>query len=171
MVRDCRLLDDDRQDVLLAEDEQLVVLQLELGTRVPGEEDGVADLDLHGDLLALVADAAGADGDDLAALRLLLAGVGQDDAAPGRLLARRRADDDAVPKGTELRGGCGLGHWCSPLLLAGRDALARGGRRDVRAGRSAAPPIWSGPRPAPCRWPRRRRCRGRGSRRPGRAGG
>src|SRR5439155_17306513 len=130
---------DDRQDVLLAEDEQLIVLQLELGPGVLGEEDGVTDLDLHGDLLALVADAAGADGDDLAALRLLLAGVGQDDAAPGGLLARRRADDHAVPQGTELRGGSGLDQRCSLLRLSGRDALPRRGRRAATARRPPAP--------------------------------
>ena len=62
-------------------------------------------------LPALVA-AAGADGDDLALLRLLLGGVGNDDAALGLLLGIDALDDHAVVQGTEF----GLGHG----LLVGR---------------------------------------------------
>src|SRR5438270_2715853 len=108
-----RLLLADCQDVALTHDEQLLILQLELGPGVLGEEDGVADLDLHGDLLALVADAAGADGEDRAALRPFGAGVGQDDAAPGGLLARGGPDHHAVAQRAELRCGCGLRHGSS----------------------------------------------------------
>src|SRR5947207_12269311 len=105
-----RSLRDDRQDGALLEDEQLLVLQLELGPGVLGEEDGVADLDLHRELLALVRHPAGADGEARAALRPLGAGVGQDDAAAGRLLARGRLDHHAVAQRAELRRGCGLRH-------------------------------------------------------------
>ena len=55
------------------------------------------------ELAALVA-GAGADGDDLALLRLLLGGIGDDDAALGLLFALEAADDDAVVQGTEFHG-------------------------------------------------------------------
>ena len=52
------------------------------------------------ELAAFVA-GAGADGDDLAFLRLLLGGVGDDDAALGLFLAFEALDHDAVVQGTE----------------------------------------------------------------------
>src|SRR5689334_8272354 len=63
---------DDGQDVGLAQDQQLVVLVLDLGARVLGEQDAVAGLELHRDSLAVVRHAAGADRDHLALLRLFL---------------------------------------------------------------------------------------------------
>src|SRR6266508_2665211 len=71
---------DDRQDVRFLQDQQLVALDLDLGPRVLGVEDDVAGLDLRLDPLALVVQAARADGQDGALLRLLLGGVRQDDA-------------------------------------------------------------------------------------------
>ena len=62
------------------EDQVLLVVVLELGAGVLGEEHLVADLDVHRDALAVVVEAALADGHDRAALRLLLGRVGQDDA-------------------------------------------------------------------------------------------
>src|SRR5215212_1430499 len=111
----CRLLVDDGEDVLLAEDQELLVLQLELGAGVLGEEHDVADLDVHLQSRALVAD-----GEHLAALRLLLAGVGQDDAAAGGLLAGCRADDDPVAHRLQPGRGGGLSHGSLSLLLLRR---------------------------------------------------
>src|SRR5215204_564580 len=62
------LLGNDRQDVLLGEDEQLLVVELELGAGVLGEEHLVADAHVEGDAVAVVVAAAVAGGDDGAAL-------------------------------------------------------------------------------------------------------
>src|SRR5699024_9017347 len=92
---------DDGEDVAGAEDEELLVAVLQLGAAVLGEDDLVADLDVHGDALALVVEAAGADGDDLALLGLLLRGV-RDDQAGGRgLLGLERLDDDTILEGLD----------------------------------------------------------------------
>ena len=56
---------DDREDVLLADDEELLALDLELGPGVLGVEDLVALLDVHGLALAVLEDPAGADGEDV----------------------------------------------------------------------------------------------------------
>ena len=69
------------EDVVLAQDEVLVAVDLDLGARVLAEEDLVARLDVERTELAVVADLAVADGDDLALERLLLGGVGDEDAA------------------------------------------------------------------------------------------
>src|SRR5919107_460332 len=84
------LFADDREDVLLAHDEELVIVELELGPRVLAVEDLLADLDVHRDALAVAVEGARPDREDLALLGLLLRGVRQDDAALGHLLARRR---------------------------------------------------------------------------------
>src|SRR3989304_4738297 len=60
------------EDVALGEDDVLFVLDLDLLAGVLGIEDAVADADLHGDELAVVAAAARGDGGDLAPVRLLL---------------------------------------------------------------------------------------------------
>src|SRR6185503_11737172 len=101
---------DDGEDVLLADDEELVLIELELGPGVLAVEDLLADLDVHRLALAVVEDAARADGEDLALLRLLLRGVRQDQAALRHLLARRRLHDDPVAERRELcRGARGSG--------------------------------------------------------------
>src|SRR5438034_5800554 len=66
---------EDGEDVLLAQDQVLLVVELHLGAGVLPEEDLVAGLDVEGDLLALVGHLAVADGDDLTLLGLLLRGV------------------------------------------------------------------------------------------------
>src|SRR3954470_7684713 len=104
---------DDREDVLLTDDEQLIAFDLEFGAGVLRVEDLVADLDVHRLALAVLEDLAGAGGDDLAFLRLLLGGVRQDDAALGHLFAGAGLDDDAVTERAKLlrsgfrRSGCG----------------------------------------------------------------
>src|SRR4029079_7103315 len=94
---------DDRQDVLLADDEQFVVVDLELGPGVLGVQDLVPFLDVHGLALAVLEDLPGAGGDDRAFLGLLLYTIRQDDAALCYLLPGGRLDDDAVAERTELR--------------------------------------------------------------------
>src|SRR5215510_15798445 len=75
--RSARLLDD-RQHVLFAQDQVLVVVDLHLGAGVLAEEDLVAGLDVERDLLAFLRHLPIPDGDHLALLGLFLGGVGDD---------------------------------------------------------------------------------------------
>src|SRR4051794_36753276 len=88
--------DDLRQDVRLAEDQNLVGAELDLGAAVLAEDDLVALVEIHGDVLPVLVAGAGADGQDAAALRLLLGRVRQDDPARRRLLLVEDLDDQAV---------------------------------------------------------------------------
>src|SRR6476469_9881819 len=78
---------DDREDVLLADDEELLVVDLELGAGVLRVENRVALLDVDALALAVVEDPTRPDGQDGALLGLFLRGVRKDDAALGHLLA------------------------------------------------------------------------------------
>ena len=92
------------KDVGLAKDQQVLALDLDLGAAVLAVEDGVALSDVERDpLLAFIVEPAVADGDDLAALRLLLRGIGEDDAAGGRLLLLDGPHDQPIAKGLELQ--------------------------------------------------------------------
>ena len=90
-------------------------------------QDGLADLDVERDQLAGVLGAlAGADGEDLALLRLLLGGVGDDEARRGRLLGLVGLDDDAVIERLQGHGGKPpLARWTGVGLRTER-ALALG---------------------------------------------
>src|SRR5262249_48143809 len=90
------------EDVRLAEHEQLLVLDGDLGTAVFGIEDLVALAHIERAAAAVLVDRAVADGDDLALLRLLLGRIGEDDPARGRLLLIDRLDDQPVPEGLQL---------------------------------------------------------------------
>src|SRR2546421_7438581 len=88
--------DDLREHVRLAQDQDLVGAELDLGAAVLREDDLVALGDVHRDELALVVPAARADGEDATALRLLLGGVRKDDPADRGLLLLEDLDDQAV---------------------------------------------------------------------------
>ena len=60
----CAVADDLRQDVGLAEDQDLVGADLDLGAAVLAEDDLVALFDVHGDVLAVLVAGARADGED-----------------------------------------------------------------------------------------------------------
>src|SRR3954452_9816932 len=90
--------DDLGQNVRLAEDQNLVGTELDLGPAVLAEDDLVALVEIHGDVLAVLVAGAGADCEDAAALRLLLRGVRQNDAADRRLLFLEDLDDQAIAK-------------------------------------------------------------------------
>src|SRR5438876_7399624 len=94
------------EDVFLAEDDVLPVVDLHLGTGILPEEDAVADLHIEADTLALVRHFAGADGDDLSLLRLLFGGVGDDDAAPLHFLLLEAFHQYAVVQWTNLHARC-----------------------------------------------------------------
>src|SRR4051794_20268755 len=90
------LLLDDREDVAGGEHQVLLAGVLDLGAAVLRVENRVADLDVDRDAVALVVDAAGADGKDGALLGLLLGGVGDHDARRRGRLSLVRLDHDAV---------------------------------------------------------------------------
>src|SRR6476469_8041981 len=90
------IADDLRQDVRLAQDQNLVGADLDLGSAVLAENDLVALFDVHGDVLAILVAGAWADRQDAAALRLLLGGVRQDDPADRRLLFLEDLNDQAI---------------------------------------------------------------------------
>src|SRR5688572_4720843 len=131
---------DDREDVLLADDEELVAFDLELGPGVRRIQDLVALLHVHGLALAVIEDPARAGGDDGALLGLLLGRVREDDATLGHLLAGGRLDHDAVAERAEL--GRGSGGSCQrAFLLCRRPAAAVDALMDLgrppRLGRAA----------------------------------
>src|SRR5690349_23185123 len=90
------------QDVGLAQHEELLALDGDLGAAVLGVEDLVALLHVERNALVVVAELAVTDGENLAALRLLLGRIGEDDAARRRLLLLYRLDDQAIAQGLEL---------------------------------------------------------------------
>src|SRR5947208_6581685 len=100
----CAIAEDLRQDVRLAEDQDLVGAELDLGAAVLAEDDLVALVEVERDVLAVVVTGARADGQDAAALRLLLRRVRQDDPARRRLLFLENLDDQAVTKRLQIHG-------------------------------------------------------------------
>src|SRR6266536_3535100 len=80
------LLGDDGEDVAGGQDQVILAAGLDLGAAVLGLDGRVAHLDVERHPVAVL-EAAGADRDDLALLRLLFGGVGDDDARGGHLLA------------------------------------------------------------------------------------
>src|SRR6185436_12716204 len=82
----------DGQDFFFAQDQHVLAVDGDVGPVVLAEQHLVADLDVEGDLGAVLEDAAVADRQHLALLRLLLRGVGDDDAARARFLLFETAD-------------------------------------------------------------------------------
>src|SRR5579875_1420236 len=98
----CAIADDLREHIRLAQDQDLVGTELDLGPAVLAEDDLVAFFEIDGDVIALVVPCARAHGKDAAALRLLLGGVRQDDAADRRLLFLEDFDDQAVAERLQI---------------------------------------------------------------------
>src|SRR5262245_3551462 len=96
---------DHREHVLLAHDQVVLaggVLLLDLVPGPAGEQDGVADLDLHRGAGAVLLDLAGADRGHLALLGLFLGRVGQENPAGGLLFGLQALNEDAVIEGLEF---------------------------------------------------------------------
>src|SRR5690242_10949127 len=91
----------DGEDVGLAEDEKRLAVYDDFGAAVFPKEDSVADLDVHRDALAVV-EAARADGEDLALLRLLLGGVRDEQSPTGQSCFFERPHQDAIGERTDL---------------------------------------------------------------------
>src|SRR5829696_5093993 len=90
------------QDVRLAQDEQVLAVDLDLRPAVLRVQDLVALGHVERHALTVVVELAVADGEDLALLGLLLGGVGKDETGCGRLLFLDRPDDQAIAEGLEL---------------------------------------------------------------------
>jgi hypothetical protein len=98
-VGDGRELGENGQDLVLAQDEHVFAVDTDVRARILPEQDLVADLDVEGDLRAVLQDLAVAGGDDFAFLGLFLGRVGDDDPALRGLLlldAAERPDDRAA---------------------------------------------------------------------------
>src|SRR5215212_4334924 len=93
---------DDREDVVLAHDHHFLVVDLDLGAGVGGEDDLVALLDVPGGAFAALEALAVAQRDDLAALGLLLGGIGQDDAGLGLGLGLHTLDENFIAEWAKL---------------------------------------------------------------------
>src|SRR5262247_1425873 len=104
------------EDIFLAHDEKFLVVDLDLGARILPEQDLVAGLHVERHLLAVVVDLAGADGDDLALLRLLLGRVRDDDPAPLDLLFLQTLDQDPIVQRTNLHLPAPPGLWLGHAL-------------------------------------------------------
>jgi hypothetical protein len=103
VIRECdESLFENGEDVLFAENEVFVVLDLDLGARILAEQDPLAGLHLEGDPLAVLADLAVADGHDLTLLGLFLGRVGDDDAPSNGLLFLLALHQNAVMERTDL---------------------------------------------------------------------
>src|SRR6185437_12475925 len=87
----------------LAQDQQFLTVDLDLGATVLAVEDLVALRHIErGALAGVLADLAVADREDLALLGLLLRGVRQNDPAHGRFFLLDRAHNHTIAKGLEL---------------------------------------------------------------------
>ena len=79
-----------------------------------------------GDARAVVLDLAGADGDDLALLRLFLGGVGDDDPADLLFAFLEALDDDAVVQRSDVHAVCSV---VCEVKARGPRVETRGGER------------------------------------------
>ena len=92
----------DREDVVFANDDVLVAIDVHVGACVLAEEDSISGVYTgYGDFTA-VERLAGAYCHDLALLGLLFGGIGDDDAPTGGLFLIYALDEDSVLKRTDL---------------------------------------------------------------------
>src|SRR6267142_4002341 len=90
------------KDVRLAQNEQILPVDLYLGPAVLAVEDLVALLHVQRDALAVIVEPTIARGDDLALLRLLLGSVGEHEATRRGQLLLDRPHDQTIAQGLEL---------------------------------------------------------------------
>src|SRR5262249_24418256 len=95
-ARELAIADHLREHIRLAQDQNILGPELDLGPAVLAEDDLVAFLEIHLDVLPVLVPSAGADGEDATPLRLLLRRVGQHDAADRCVLLIEDLDDQAV---------------------------------------------------------------------------
>src|SRR5690242_13167937 len=131
---------DDTHHVAFLHDEQVLAAELYLGAGPFAEQDAVADLHVERNELASFVPGAGADGDDLALLRLFLGSVWDDDAAGGLFIGLDTADQDTVMQWTERH----IVLLKDKQILRGPSAPIREDRRGARATLSASRAFRSG---------------------------
>lgn len=93
-----KLLYDDRKDVAGGQNEVLVAAGLDFGSTVLGVDDDVANSYVNRYAVAVVIEAAGADCNNFAFLRLFLCGVRNDQAGSRGLLCFERANNNTILK-------------------------------------------------------------------------
>src|SRR6185503_372269 len=130
------LLSNDRQNVVFAEDENVLAVALDLAARVLADEDRVSGLDVEGALGPVLEDLPVSDGHDLAALGLLLGGVRDDDPALGGGALLDAVDQQAVVQGAYVHRG--------PLFRAGCLLRKKGATRNSQRGHVSWPGTGSG---------------------------
>lgn len=123
------LLGDDGEDIAGVEQEIVLPVVLDFGAAILREDHDIAFGDIERNSVALVINAAGAGGDDLALLRLLLGGVGDDQAGCGGLDSFKGLDEDAILE--RLDRGCHVKHLSVLLGLVPAEVSVSGvaGRR------------------------------------------
>ena len=99
------LLLDHAEDFLFAHHQVLVAVDLDFLAGVLAEQDDVARLDVERGDPAVLLDAALADGNDLALLRLFLGGIRDDDAADLLFRVFNTLDDHSVVQWSHLHDG------------------------------------------------------------------
>src|SRR5690606_36615614 len=96
---------EDREDVALAEDEELLLPDLHLGAGVGAVDDAIVDLDLRLDDTTVLELATATYGHHDSLPRLLLRGVRKHDSAGGFLLGFQTSNNDVVAQRMEFRFG------------------------------------------------------------------
>src|ERR1700687_3022960 len=94
-------LGDDRENIGLAEDQGSLGVDRDFSSTVLSVENLVSDLELHWNANVLLV-TPGADGHDLALLRLFLGGIGDEQRAALLLGLLERLDHDAVCEGGDF---------------------------------------------------------------------
>src|SRR4051812_31509550 len=107
---------DDREDVALAEDQELLALDRDFGSAVLPVQHLVADFDVHRNTLVLL-ESARSDGNDLTLLGLLFRRVRDIQPTAHLLALLERTNDDAVGQRADLRTGLGGHTVCFSLCL------------------------------------------------------
>src|SRR5262249_17200805 len=97
-----RLLLDDGEHFVLAQDQVLLVVDLDFRSGVLADQDAVTLLDVQGQLLPLFVDLSLADGHDFRLHRLLLGRIGDDDSSFANLLLLEPLDEDSVVERSNL---------------------------------------------------------------------
>src|SRR5581483_11032338 len=115
------LLRDDAHDVVFAHHEVLGAFDFHRLAGEFAEQDAVADLDVERADIAVLENAAIADGDDLALVGLLGGVVGNDDAAGGLMLLVEALHHDAVVQRTDAHHCLARFriHWLTAAVFAG----------------------------------------------------